>query len=226
MKILIIEDNPGDARLVQELLKETPDTFTIDVAEELKAGLQFLDSHGVDVVLLDLGLPDSAGLGTLTRLQARFPQLPVVVMTSVDDEALAFRAVRQGAEYYLTKGQADGRLLHRILLYSIEHKLLNEALRQSELRYRTLVESAPDGIVSLDAEGRVIDCNQTLADLLGYSVAEVHGRHFSEFMADQTLDIEVLLCPARREGTYGVRAPSQEPSRSGGAAMGEGNDAI
>jgi signal transduction histidine kinase len=140
MKILLIEDNPGDARLVQEVLKEPGGDFTISVAEKLGLGLEFLLSQEVDVLLLDLGLPDSRGLETLTKVRSKFPSLPVVIMTGSGDEALGVQAVQLGAQDYLVKGQADSGLLRRALLYAIERKRADEALRRAkdELEERVL----------------------------------------------------------------------------------------
>src|SRR3990172_3630558 len=143
MKVLIIEDNPGDARLVQEMLKEAMGNFTTEVAEKLGDGLKFLAAQDTDVVLLDLGLPDSRGLETLTKLQAQFPQLPVVIMTSLDDEALGVQAVQLGAQDYLVKGQADSRLLRRAVVYALERKKTDEALKEKERFLERLAELNP-----------------------------------------------------------------------------------
>src|SRR5512136_1253271 len=128
MRILLVEDNPGDARLVKELLKEAAGDFGIEVAESLGAGMELLASRAFDVVLLDLGLPDSRGLETLSRLRARFARLPVVILTSTDDEALGVQAVQLGAQDYVPKGSVGGELLRRILRYAIERKQVEEAL--------------------------------------------------------------------------------------------------
>jgi len=132
MKILLIEDNPGDARLVQEVLKEAGGQFTISVAEKLGAGLTFLLSQEVDIVLLDLGLPDSRGLETLTKVRTHFPSLPVVIMTGSGDEALGVQAVHMGAQDYLVKGEVESGLLRRALLYAIERKKTDEALQRAK----------------------------------------------------------------------------------------------
>jgi signal transduction histidine kinase/DNA-binding response OmpR family regulator len=142
MKILLIEDNPGDARLLLEMLKDTPGDFALDSVERLGLGLEYLAAHEVDVVLLDLNLPDSSGLDTIARLHGRFSLLPVVIMTSVDDEELVVQAIRHGATDYLVKGQTDGRLLRRTILYAIERKQAEIALTWRNVRFRLLSETA------------------------------------------------------------------------------------
>lgn len=133
MRVLLVEDNPGDARLVQEMLREAAGNFRINVAEKLGTGLKFLASQDVDAVLLDLGLPDSRGLETLAKMRTQFSHLPVVIMTSIDDEALGIQAVQLGAQDYLVKGQVDGRLLRRSLEYALERKRAEaEIMRLSE----------------------------------------------------------------------------------------------
>ncbi len=188
MKLLLIEDNPGDVRLVKELLYDTTD-IKIEHAWNLTSGKKFLDSHQVDVVLLDLGLPESRGLETLRLLQERINHLPVVVMTSVDDEAQAIHGVQQGAQDYLVKGQVDGKLLRRSLIYAIERKRLQEALhrsqeaqRASEEKYRWIFDTANEGICVSDAEGKIMLVNRRMAEMVGYAIKEMIGRSISDFV--------------------------------------------
>lgn len=185
VRVLLIEDNPGDVRLVQEMLRETAGNFRIDVAETMAAGLQFLASQDVDVVLLDLGLPDSNGLDTLAKLQTKVSHLPIVVMTSVEDEALAIRAVQRGAEDYLVKGQIEKGVLRRALLYAVERKRMKTALAQSEERYRQIVETASEGIWASDSQGITVFVNRCMAEMLGYSVAEMVGKFFFDFIGEE-----------------------------------------
>lgn len=123
LRVLLIEDNPGDARLVREMLAETKGIpFKLDWADQLAKGLELLNEERVDVILLDLSLPDSSGYETLTRTMAAAPDIPIVVMTGLNDETVAVQAVRAGAQDYLLKGQADGNLLIRAIRYAIERK--------------------------------------------------------------------------------------------------------
>jgi DNA-binding NarL/FixJ family response regulator len=133
--VLQIEDSPGDARLVRELLSELPAlTIALAQADRLSSGLDYLTSHVVDVVLLDLTLPDSHGLETVQRVLEHAPGVPVVVMTMVDDESVAIRAVHAGAQDYLFKGQTDAHLLTRAIRYAIERQRLLLSLEESRRR--------------------------------------------------------------------------------------------
>ena len=120
LKILLVEDNPGDARLVREMLAdESSGSEVVDVGR-LSDGLQRLGREKFDAILLDLSLPDSQGLDTLVKLQANVTGVPLVVLTGLEDEALAARALRQGAQDYLVKGKFGGDLLMRAVWHAIE----------------------------------------------------------------------------------------------------------
>jgi signal transduction histidine kinase len=132
---LLIEDNPGDARLIREMLsddQEGASTFELERVERLEQGMAYLAEHGADVVLLDLSLPDSQGLDTFLRLRERLPMVPVVVLSGLSDETVAVRAVHEGAQDYLVKGHADGHAITRAMRYAVERKRLEEARRQLE----------------------------------------------------------------------------------------------
>lgn len=133
IKILLIEDNPADARLIPELLREAKGfAFDLEPADRLSKGLYRLAEGGIDIVLLDLSLPDSQGFETFARVRDQAPGTPIVVLTGLDDGALGVRAVQQGAQDYLVKGQVDGNLLTRSLRHAIERKWTEERLAQAE----------------------------------------------------------------------------------------------
>jgi MinD-like ATPase involved in chromosome partitioning or flagellar assembly/CheY-like chemotaxis protein len=134
MKVLLIEDNPGDARLIREMLaQERGATLDLERADRLSAGLERLAAGPIDVVLLDLSLPDSQGLDTFARVHAHAPEVPIMVLTGLDDEELAVKAVREGAQDYLVKGELDGSLLVRAMRYAIErHRVQAEQLRKAQ----------------------------------------------------------------------------------------------
>ena len=131
IKVLLVEDNLGDARLLYEGLQETlPEQFQITHARRLSEALEYLWEESCNVVLLDLGLPDSHGLGTLVLTRAQAPGVPIVVLTGHQDEALAVEALKEGAQDYLVKGQVDGKRLAGAMRYAIARKMAEEALFQ------------------------------------------------------------------------------------------------
>jgi predicted heme/steroid binding protein/uncharacterized membrane protein/ActR/RegA family two-component response regulator len=124
IKILLIEDNPGDARLIKEMLAEEKSVlFDLDWKDTLSKGLERLAQGGIDVILLDLSLPDSTGFDTVARTQTQSPLVPIVVMTGLNDETLAMTAVKKGAQDYLIKGQVDSNHLSRSIRYAIARRL-------------------------------------------------------------------------------------------------------
>ena len=143
--VLLVEDNPGDARLFQELVRDTgAGRLKLEHVNRLSTALDRLSNGNFDVVLLDLSLPDEQGLATLTRTHAHAPNVPIVVLTGLDDEALAVKAVRAGAQDYLVKGRVDGDLLVRSMRYATERARALEALERREEHYRSLIENSLD----------------------------------------------------------------------------------
>ena len=135
MRALLIEDNPGDARLIREMLRDAGGTATsieVLVASRLSEGLDQLQRDNVDLVLLDLTLPDSSGLETFDRLYAAAPSTPVVVLSGLADETVAINAVHHGAQDYLVKGQVDGGSILRSMRYAIERQRLEAARTELE----------------------------------------------------------------------------------------------
>lgn len=134
LTILHIEDNSGDARLVQELLGEAKDfPCQIECVDRLANGLTRLAQGGIDVVLLDLALPDGRGLDNFTQVHTQTPEVPVILMTgTMQDEELAAKAIQQGTQDYLPKGMVDSRSLVRAIRYAIERKRNEEALKAAK----------------------------------------------------------------------------------------------
>ena len=191
VRVLLVEDNPADARLVEILLSEAGSSADFEVAhsERFVEALQRLEEATFEVILLDLSLPDSSGLETVSRMRAAAPRTPMVVLSGQDDEEVAFRAVQQGAQDYLIKGQGDGNLLARTIRYAIERQRAEEALRESEERFRLLVEGVSDyAIFMLGPDGRVVSWNEGAERIQGYTVSEAVGEHFSVFYAEEDVD--------------------------------------
>ncbi|RJP16170.1 MAG: hybrid sensor histidine kinase/response regulator [Candidatus Abyssobacteria bacterium SURF_5] len=184
--ILIIEDNPGDVRLVSELLSEISDlTFHIETSSRLEPGCRRLAQGGIDLVLLDLLLPDSEGLDTLRKVQECAPKVPIVVLTVIKDEELAVQALSLGAQEYLFKSEMNSGMLSRGIKYSLKRKELEMALRESEERFRLAAESYPSFFVIYDKDRRILYMNERGMKLLGRRREEIIGKRDEELVSPE-----------------------------------------
>jgi PAS domain S-box-containing protein len=173
ISVLLIEDNPGDARLIREMLKEVGAArFELAHAERLDEGLKRLAEEAVDVVLLDLNLPDGQGLDTFARAYRQAPDLPIIVLTGLDDETLALQAVKAGAQDYLVKGQVDSSPLVRALHYAIERKRMEKEM--GNLAKFPAEDPAP--VLRLARDGTILYANPSSRPLLQLWGCEVNQR--------------------------------------------------
>jgi diguanylate cyclase (GGDEF)-like protein/PAS domain S-box-containing protein len=194
LTVLVVEDNPGDARLVELYLREDPARpFKVVKAARLSEGLAALQAQPIDVVLLDLSLPDSFGMDSLARLRAASPSIPVVVLTGTSDEGLALEALRQGAQDYLVKGQGDGELVRRAIRYAIGRSAADAALRTSESRFRALFDNAGTGVILSDAGGAYIHCNPAFCSMVGYSDAELQTMTYRDITHPDDIDAHIKM---------------------------------
>lgn len=133
ISVLIIEDNPGDARLIEEMLKEAKRfQFNFFNHKTLSEGLEELLKNGIDVILLDLNLPDCTGLNTISIIREKVEAMPIIILTGRDDEDLAIKSLKLGMQDYLVKGKIDPVLLERSILYAIERQQVKLELELSK----------------------------------------------------------------------------------------------
>src|SRR5215212_4456175 len=144
--VLLVEDNPEHIVLFQQMLasEEGLNSFRMSSAETLAAGLDRLRRGGIDLILLDLSLPDSDGIETFIRIIEAAPEVPVIVMSGLSDVALAIETVQLGAQDYLVKGHVDNHLLLRSMQYAIERKRVQLQLKRAhdELELRVQERTA------------------------------------------------------------------------------------
>jgi diguanylate cyclase (GGDEF)-like protein/PAS domain S-box-containing protein len=181
--LLLVEDNHGDARLLREMFKEqgSHETELTHVACMGDAE-QYLAASPVDIILLDLGLPDAQGLEAVRRARAAAPSIPLVVLTALDDESLATQALQQGAQDYLIKGQIDMRGLLRTLRYSIERKIVEDALFAEKERAQVTLNSIGDAVASTDNSGNITFLNVVAEKMTGWTLQEAAGRPMAEVL--------------------------------------------
>ena len=180
MRILMVEDNPGDARLLRELLlgvRSSVEVFQLVLVDRLASALESLGQGSFDAVLLNLSLPDSQGIETLTRVHAAKPSMPIVVLTSLGDELLGLQLLQAGAQEYLVKAEMTASLLRRSLRYAVERKRAEVHLRRSELFLESIVENIPHMIFVKDAHQlRFVRFNKAGEELLGHTRQNLIGK--------------------------------------------------
>ena len=184
--ILLIEDNLGDTRLIQEILNEADNfSFNLIFARNLSDGLRFIEEAVLDVVLLDLTLPDSKGFQTIVRIREKAKDIPIIILTGLKDENFARKAVHAGAQDYFVKGQIDSNPLARSIFYAIErhkmtHKIesLVKTLQKNEYRLKKIIEENADSIIIVDKNGIVQFVNPIAERFFEREKKEFIGQHF------------------------------------------------
>ncbi len=210
IELLIIEDNPGDARLAQEMLSEaTEASFICTIAKSLKEGLWLLERRRFAVLLLDLSLPDSSGTKGVRSVRREFPKVPIVVLTGLNDRQLASEALQVGAEDYLVKGHSTADAMARSILYSIDRHKAEEMLRAAKEKAELASRAKTEFLATMSHELRtplnaIIGFSEVLlSEALGplghdrykeyVSDIRSSGTHFLA-LVDEILDISRIEC--------------------------------
>jgi signal transduction histidine kinase len=153
IQVLLIEDNPGDVRLIREMLAESKlQLFSLAHSGSLSEGLDSLSNNTHDVVLLDIGLPDSSGLDSVLEIKTAAPVIPVIMLTGLDDEKTAVAALQLGVQDYLIKDRIDSNLLGRSIRYALERKQIEEELRRHREFLMELVEERTAELQKINEE--------------------------------------------------------------------------
>ena len=184
INVLLIEDSSGDARLIREMLAEAKEIpVRLENCCRLAEGLERLRTDQINVVLLDLDLPDSYGLDSFLKVHDQAPAMPIVVLTGLADDDLGAEAVRAGAQDYLHKGQVESHILARALLYAIERKHAEEQLKAEQALAQEYLDVAAVMLLVVDADQTVSLINRKGCELLGHKEKAIIGKNwFDNFL--------------------------------------------
>lgn len=205
-KILIVEDNPGDIFLIKEILKRyKPGVFDVTSTECLIDGLAILENEEVDLILLDMNLPDSNGMETVYAVKEKAPDVALVVLTGDDDEQLGIDAVKHGAQDFLVKGKFPSFVFIRVIGYAMERQIAEKKLRESELFLRSTLDALSSHIAIIDERGVVLAVNkawrtfahQNQADLTKVCEGSNYFVACSDIHGNDTVDAYAFLAGMR-----------------------------
>jgi diguanylate cyclase (GGDEF)-like protein/PAS domain S-box-containing protein len=198
--VLLVEDNPRDADLVIRTLGDQGSRFSVTIVSTLAGALVSLSAAPFDVILLDIMLPDSSGFATIAAIRKEAPAIPLIVLTGFDDNDMAVAAVEAGVQDFLVKGDFEDAMMERAVRHAIARNHLEERLRASEDRLKSVLDLAHDAILSTDARQRIVLFNPAAERMFGYRTDEIVGRslslvipeplraahisHFDEFIRD------------------------------------------
>ncbi|NIU03114.1 MAG: EAL domain-containing protein [Gammaproteobacteria bacterium] len=193
MKVLLVEDNPAEAHLIRDTLSRARGyRFAVEHVQRMQAALERLPAEGLDVILLDLFLPDAGGLPLFREVHRHAPHVPVVILTNMQDEEVAATAVREGAQDYLLKRELEPNLLLRAIRYAIERQHAEESLRESAERYALAVSGANDGVWDWNITNDRVYFSPRWKTMLGYRDAEIGDDVAEWFDRVHPADIEGL----------------------------------
>jgi two-component system cell cycle sensor histidine kinase/response regulator CckA len=201
-QILLVEDDHDDIELLNEALSESGINLkNLKYAITLDSGLQYLTDGNIDLVILDLTLPDSRGLNTFIAVRNKAPLIPIIVLSGYDDKALAIEAVQSGAQDYLVKGKFNNELLARTIRYSIERQRLivqlqkqSEALQLSESRLCNIINNITDGIIIVDQQRIIRFMNPSAKLLLGNNSNHIPAKLFEfPLVLGEITEIEIAV---------------------------------
>lgn len=187
IKILLIEDNPQEARLVHEILSESDMIFELEHKNRLKTGIKYLQEVDTHIVLLDLTLPDGNGLDAFVKMQFQKLAIPIIILTGLDDVNVATTAIRAGAQDYVVKENMSSDNLVRAIRYAIERKNVECALENSRASFHSIVEKNADGILIIDQEGIVQFVNPAASFFLSRDKANLLNQKLEYLLDDDPL---------------------------------------
>ena len=197
-KVLLIEDEPDTVSGIQLALRDT--VFDLEWRDSLTSGIERLSSGSIDLVLLDLGLPDSQGYATFKKLHELFPSIAVVVQTALSDETIAVKAMHEGAQDYLIKGKIDIDILLRSMRYAVERHHAEKALEEAKEYTDKIIAGMADALIVIEPDGSIRTVNPVAEMLLGWSAEEITGKIIKDIFAGDAALKEAITEVLLRQG--------------------------
>src|SRR5579859_996074 len=213
IKLLLVEDEADYALLIRAMLSAFRDTeFAVEEAHSLSAAIQTLQAQTYDLILSDLGLPDSRELATLRTLRVVAAQTPIIVISAHPDAQIPLQAVQEGAQDYLLKGTFNSGALGRVIRYAIERQGILRALHESERQHRAVFDHTLAAIFMVDDERGFITANPAAGRLLGLPLAELIGRRMDDLIEWERAPLlppawRRFLATGRMAGEFVVKRP-------------------
>ncbi len=207
ISVLLIEDSIDDAELIKRKLEKSISTrFQVTIARKLEDGLKQAEINEPDLIVSDLGLPDSHGLDTVTKILLAVPHVPLVVLSGFDDEETGIKAVQSGAQDYLVKGRLDDAQLERPIYYSIERARLQHELEQNsqeisklQVNLFKILENSTDATVVVGENGSILFTNPAVESLFGQKQKELLNQSFQyPLVGGKTSEIEIYRTDGKK----------------------------
>jgi len=193
LTILVVEDDELDALLIKESLNYT--TFKIYQAGVLSEALQFLSQPiPFDAILLDLTLPDSEGIHTFNAVHSTAQNIPIIILTGVDDEETVFNSLQSGAQDYLLKGHVNKQLLDRSIRYAIERKQIELRLKESLDLNQKIFSATAQGILTYKATGKCVFANEAAAQIINATVENLLNQDFHSIESWKNSSLYEIAC--------------------------------
>lgn len=190
IEILLVEDNSSDAAFIKKLLNEVNgQSFHIKWVDCLEAASSFISKTAFDLILLDLDLPDSKGLKTISAAYKKSPRTPIVAITDPENDLIAIDAIKLGAQDLLSKDILNEDNLSRVIRYSIERNRIQSELQARNEKYMALFEESNDAIFIHDLSGNILDVNPRALQVLGYKKSELLSKRIPELHPPDSMEI-------------------------------------
>src|SRR5262245_47833112 len=214
LRLLVVNEDPEDARLIQELSRQGLRGTAVEVREAPNAGdaLQAIEAGGFDLLVFDDRIGGTTGLALLRAAKRNPPDTPIVFLTDEGDDEAAVAALRAGAADYLVKARLTSDLLRNVIRHALERRdterlrqQAERALRESERRYRLLMEQASDGILISDPDGNLITVNSRLCEMLDYNRDDLLRMHVKDLVTPEDLRTRPVTFHDEAEGKSVIR---------------------